>query len=465
MASNIVVMWFRQDLRLTDSPALHAAAAVGLPVLPIYILDEVNPPQHQLMGRASKVWLHHALVDLNKNLGSALRIFSGDAHSILSQITSYHTVQAIYYNRCYEPWRMTRDSRIKKFFKEKKIEVNSYTGSLLNEPWQVLKDDGGHYKVFTPFYKRALDSTQPKGILPAQADLKLLEGEVPGAIELSALGLVETYGCPQINSWKVGERAAHEILGSFLENGLNFYKSRRDLPAEDGSSRLAPYLHFGHISPNYVLNKSYATGLGADFLRQMFWREFAYHTLYHNPTIAEACIQHEYENFPWTLDEAHFAAWKSGFTGYPIIDAGMRELEQTGYMHNRVRMLVASFLVKNLRIDWRLGQAWFWENLFDADLANNSFGWQWVAGCGTDAAPYFRIFNPTLQAKKFDPEGIYIKQYVPELKNLPIKHLIEPWHAPQALLREIGDYPMPIVDLKTTAKESLEFYKMTIKTR
>ena len=460
-----VIHWFRQDLRLSDNPSLVKAAACGH-VLPVYILDDINAEKYR-MGGASRWWLHHSLASLNAALGGNLNIYKGDAKTVLQDIVERNDIKAIYWNRCYEPWRMKRDAQIKDSFKAKEIEVESFNGSLLWEPWQVRKDDGTPYRVFTPFYRRGcLRATPPREPLPKPEKLQLLRDK--SALALNELGLL-----PHIRwdkqlepHWKIGEEEAQERLYSFLGSGVANYKLGRNFPAKSNVSRLAPYLHFGEVSPNQAWYAARAQGEDANidcFCSELGWREFSHHLLHQFPELPHKNLQTKFDKFPWQEDIEALSRWQRGQTGYPIVDAGMRELWQTGYMHNRVRMIVGSFLVKNLLLNWRHGERWFWDCLADADLANNSASWQWVAGCGADAAPYFRIFNPIGQGQKFDPDGTYTRHYVPELKNMPDKYLFCPWQAPEPLLAEAGvalgkTYPMPIVDISQSRALALHAF-------
>jgi deoxyribodipyrimidine photo-lyase len=467
MNLNINLIWFRQDLRITDNPAFFAACSAEYPIVPIYILDEISAGEYK-MGSASKTWLQYALQDLDKKLNGKLQIFRGNALDIFLQICKKHKVNTLFYNRCYEPWRINRDTKIKAALKAIGVAVYSYNASLLREPWEELNTTGTHYKVFTPFYKKVSCALKVEEPMPTPVNIQLYDEPLGGCATLESLNLTsrnETEHSP-IAHWEVGEEAAKNIYNTFLENSISKYELHRDYPSQSGVSRLAPYLHFGHISPKYLYymthKKNYAKS--EIFIRQMIWRDFAYHTLYHNRSMPEACIQSKYEKFPWIYDERLLSAWQYGLTGYPIVDAGMRQLLKTGYMHNRVRMIVASFLVKNLNIHWQYGQNWFWDNLFDADLANNSFGWQWVAGCGNDSAPYFRIFNPILQSQKFDSNGDYIRKYVPELSCLTNKFIFTPWLAPNQVLLNANiclgkSYPFPIVEIESSRAQALTNYK------
>lgn len=456
---NISIHWFRQDLRISDNPALFNATKKGS-VIPIYILDDINSAESK-MGAASRVWLHHALQDLNKSLDGKLRIFSGDPLEIIPQLMQKNNAASIHWNRCYEPWRISRDMKIKEHLQKGDFKVHTYNGSLLWEPWDNLKGDGTPYKIFTPFYKNALKLEAPR--LPINdADItSVISGNIK-SMSIDDLNLL-----PNINwhksieeYWNISEYSAHNCLQEFLMNKQQNYAKGRDFPEQNITSNLSPYLHFGQISINEVWHKANALNCDENidrFLTELGWRDFSYSLLYHFPQIKNSNLKKRFDKFPWRHHEDFLAKWKQGQTGYPIIDAGMRELWQTGYMHNRVRMIVASFLVKNLLIHWNEGERWFWDCLVDADHASNGASWQWVAGCGTDASPYFRIFNPVTQGEKFDTIGAYTKKYVPELKKLPQKYIHKPWEAPKGVLLLAGiqlgdDYPKPIVDIKSHEK-------------
>lgn len=462
MAQRIVIHWFRQDLRLGDNPALVQAARAGR-VLPVYILDDESAGGNA-MGGASRWWLHHSLSALNRSLGGKLNIYCGNAEVLLPEIARRHSAGAVFWNRCYEPWRMRRDARIKEALKGHGVGAESFNGSLLWEPWEIQKNDGTPYRVFTPFYRKGcLNAPSPREPLPKPAQLKALAD--PAVHGLESLGLL-----PRIRwdrqlepHWKIGEEGARERLYAFLDEGIAHYKEGRNFPARPFVSRLSPHLHFGEISPNQAWHAARARGDGANidhFCSELGWREFSHHLLYQFPDLPRKNLQPRFDHFPWREDAEALGRWQRGLTGYPIIDAGMRELWQTGYMHNRVRMIAASFLVKNLLIDWRHGERWFWDCLVDADLANNAASWQWVAGCGADAAPYFRIFNPVGQGGKFDPEGAYTRHFVPELRRLPDKYLFSPWEAPESVLsaagvRLGGNYPAPMVEISASRERAL----------
>lgn len=456
------IFWFRRDLRLSDNPALCKAVRAGT-VLAIYIHDERVEP----LGEASCVWLHHALKTLNDTLDGRLNFFIGSADVVLEELIERYEVDAVFWNRCYEPAQIKRDKQIKQDLKSKGITVQSENGSLLWEPWEVLKDDGTPYKVFTPYYKRGCLSRMPPRTplnAPRGAEYKKVK-----ACTLDELALLPELDWHEsvAEHWSIGEASAKKQLKQFIQSRISRYKAGRDEPALEATSKLSPYLHFGQLSPNQAWHaaKDAGRGEGVDtFLSELGWREFSYYLLYHFPKLPTKNFQAKFDDFPWRRDKRALTAWQQGMTGYPIIDAGMRELWQTGYMHNRVRMIVASFLVKNLLIHWREGAEWFYDCLFDADLASNSASWQWVAGSGADAAPYFRIFNPVTQAKKFDPDGQYVLRYVPELQGLPAKYLYDPSNAPESALSDAGvelgrDYPRAMVDLKDSRVRALDAFK------
>ena len=475
MKKGTAIHWFRQDLRLSDNPALDSAAQYET-LIPIYILDEVNSGEFK-MGAASKWWLHQSLTKLNESLDGKLLVYQGNPHEILNKLIEEQEVSYVTWNRCYEPWRIDRDKEIKRKFEDKNVAVESFSASLLWEPWTISKDDGTPYRVFTPFYKKGcLNSEEPR--LPAgKVDLSNLYSEDLSSDSITDLNLLPTIKWYKSfeEEWNPGEIGAEQNLNSFLDSGLLNYKEGRNFPSQEFVSRLSPHLHFGEISPNEVWyrakTKEGISGIEkslAHFHSELGWREFSYYLLYHFPDLPNKNFQEKFDIFPWQENEEFLALWQKGNTGYPIVDAGMRELWQTGYMHNRLRMIVGSFLVKNLLIDWRFGERWFWDCLVDADLASNSASWQWVAGSGADAAPYFRIFNPITQGLKFDPEGEYTKKYVPELRDLPNKYLFSPWEAPENILADAGielgkNYPKPMVDLKLSRETALEAFATTKK--
>lgn len=470
------IFWFRNDLRIYDNPALTEAAKKG-PVLCLYIHDTVNPSDGHALGGASQVWLHHSLSALSHSLDGHLMVASGDPAEIFGHLVDTYTIEGIYWNRCYEPWAIERDIKLKQTLTDKGTEIHSFAASLLWEPWTITKADGTPYKVFTPFYRKGcLKSDSPREPLPRPTALDMVKIDDEYLMPVTEASLKSFNLCPQIewdkgilDAWTIGEAGAHQVLDQFIETGLNNYKDGRNFPAQSHVSRLSPYLRWGEISPHTVWHRVRLQGENNDidhFSSELGWREFSYYLLYHWPTLPTENFNPKFTHFPWRDKDTDpqyadlLNRWQRGQTGYPIVDAGMRELWQTGYMHNRVRMIVASFLIKNLLVHWRNGERWFWDCLVDADLANNSASWQWVAGTGADAAPYFRIFNPITQGQKFDPEGEYTRKYVPELAAMPKKYLYNPWEAPVDV-REEADvvlgktYPHPCVDLPASRKVAL----------
>ncbi|MTI17786.1 deoxyribodipyrimidine photo-lyase [Rhodobacteraceae bacterium RKSG542] len=463
MQPSLTIHWFRQDLRLSDNPSLYQASQEGR-VLPVYVLEDVTNPQDE-MGGASKAWLHQSLKQLNDALGGRLIIERGDPLLILLSLAQQYGANKVQWNRCYEPWRIARDTEIKSALSENGVSAESFNGSLLWEPWTVLKDDGTPYKVFTPFYRKGcLHSAAPSLPLPApSAETIAAPTEQHTPIDDLRLMPKLPWARQMLSHWQIGETAAQQRLHSFLEDSLSDYKNGRDFPARRSVSRLSPHLHFGEISPNQVWHAAQAAPDDKNrdhFLSELGWREFSYYLLFHNPHLPTQNLQMKFDRFEWREDEAAFERWCRGQTGYPLVDAAMRQLWQTGYMHNRLRMVAASFLVKNLLIDWRKGERWFWDTLVDADQASNSASWQWVAGCGADAAPYFRVFNPVKQGEKFDKDGEFTRKFVPELERMPAKYLHAPWEAPLLVLQEAGvdlggNYPKPIVDVKSSRERAL----------
>ena len=460
------IVWFRRDFRLADNPALDYARNHHDRVLPVYIHDpealgDWSP------GAASRWWLHHALADLGKRLadrGVPLVIRRGRAEEVLSDLLDETGASAVYWNRLYEPALVERDTRIKSDLRERGVAVESFRAALLFEPWELAREENRFYKVFTPYWKRM------------QADWRAVTSR-PEPRELSgpsktprSLSLVELALLPDIewadglrDRWEVGELAARRRLDEFVDQRVSDYEGQRDRPDRRGTSSLSPYLHFGHLSPTQVVEALEPSGelpggKGAlGFVRELAWREFSTMLLFHNPELPDEPMQERFAEFPWRArgDYADdLDAWKRGLTGVPIVDAGMRELWHEGWMHNRVRMIVASYLTKNLLIPWQEGAKWFWDTLVDADLGNNTQGWQWTAGCGADAAPYFRVFNPELQADKFDPDAAYIHRWCPELDGLSLKQLKKIDDAD----RERLGYPPMRVDLKASRRRALEAF-------
>lgn len=479
MSNAPIIVWFRQDLRLTDNPALYEAVKTGIPVIPIYILDDENAGKWP-MGGASRWWLHHSLTALNESLGGHLACFKGDALKIITALVKSTGAKGVYWNRCYEPWRMERDKVIKESLSGKDLDIQSFNASLLYEPWTVKKDDGTPYRVFTPFFRRGcVGRGEPPKPIPAPKEIAYAKSP-DKAIAINALKLLPIkirWDTKMEEFWTIGEKGAQKRLKDFIKDGLHGYKEGRNYPAQNHVSRLSPHLHYGEISPRTAWHavrkamdddKKIATD-GDCYLSELGWREFSYSLLYFNHKLPEKPLQKRFGEFPWKYSKAHLKKWQQGQTGYPIVDAGMRELWETGWMHNRVRMVVGSFLVKHLLLNWTEGEKWFWDCLVDADLANNAASWQWIAGCGADAAPYFRIFNPTGQGEKFDAEGAYVRRWCPELANLPDKYLHSPWEAPDDILKAAGltlgkTYPRPIVDHKQARQDALAAFGVTKET-
>ena len=474
---NVSIYWIRQDLRLYDNPALKAAVNNGA-IVPIYILDDINSGEHKL-GSASRIWLYHSLEKLNKQFKNKLHFFNADPLQVISEICESEKINKVYWNRVYEPWCIQRDKKIKEILNLKGIETNSFNGSLLWEPWEVLKNDGTPYRVFTPYYRRGcLNAVEPRIPTKAPQKIQYYDLQKIKSSDIESLNLLPTHNWKNkiIKKWNVGEKAAEQRLEEFISFELNGYKEGRNFPNKKNVSRLSPHLHWGEISPNTIWHKiSNLQHLEINnfedtdtFLSEMGWREFSHYLLFYFPDLPRKNLQKKFDNFSWDNNSLFLKAWKSGLTGYPIIDAGMRELWSTGYMHNRLRMIVGSFLVKNLLLHWHEGEKWFWDCLVDADLASNSAGWQWIAGCGADAAPYFRIFNPITQGLRFDPNGDYTRRYIPEISMLPNKFLFNPWDAPNEVLKEsnikLGEtYPKPIVDIKISRAKALStFAKLKI---
>jgi deoxyribodipyrimidine photo-lyase len=474
------ILWFRRDLRLQDNPALHACIESGNPFLPIFILeDESHNPWG--LGSASKWWLHHSLQELKQNmrgLGSDLLIFRGDPADIFSHIQSKMEISHVYWNRRYEPTAIKDDKNLKKLLENLDIEVKSFSASLLREPWEILKDNGDPYRVFTPFWKKLvktgpahLQHRIPDSLPPLPRNTSNLK-----TITLDTLKLLPDipWDSEFAKYWQPGESGARKILKTFIQSAISHYPDTRDIPAGNGTSRLSPHLHFGEISPHIIwqqVQQSIHTRTDSGiiqaaevYLRQLGWRDFSHHLLYHFPETSNEPLNRRFSRFPWKKNyKKNLGNWQQGCTGIPIVDAGMRELWHTGWMHNRVRMIVASLLTKNLLIPWQEGAKWFWDTLVDANLANNTMGWQWTAGCGADAAPYFRIFNPVRQGERFDPHGDYVRSWISELKLLPDKWIHQPWEAPSRVLEQaqvtLGKtYPKPIVDLSESRKTALAIW-------
>jgi len=478
------LVWFRQDLRLNDHPALQAALADNQPVIFIYIHD-TTIPTHQTWGGASRWWLHHSLSQLAadiKSRGNELLIASGDPRDILQQAITRYQVNKIYWHRCYDVHRIASDMQLKKQFQQSGYYVESFNGSLLIEPWEIKTKSGDPYQVFTPFWRNALPIIKNIKYFMQKAPTRLppLPDNFKSLLSIDDLSFLPKnpyWASGFDHRWQPGEKQAWQQLNLFLEENIFEYKIKRDYPALSHTSQLSPYLHWGEIAPWRVwlrceevsaLTPSLSINDRMHFQNELGWREFSHYLLYYHPQLPEKNFRSAFDSFPWKDDAAALQCWQEGKTGYPLVDAGMRQLWHIGWMHNRVRMVVASFLVKHLLLDWRLGASWFWDTLVDADIANNSASWQWVAGSGADAAPYFRIFNPVLQSEKFDPDGAYIKHWVPELACLNAKQIHAPWRVDNELLKEAGvqlnkNYPSPIVNHETARHQALEAYKRIAK--
>lgn len=467
---------FRNDLRAADNGALSAAAGSGRPVLAAFILDEESDGVRPL-GGASKWWLHHSLAALRGNLerlGARLVLRRGGIRQVVDQLIAESGAETVLWNRRYDPGGVAADTAMKRALRERGISAESFGGHLLHEPSRLLNRSGSFYRVFTPFWNAL--SAAPPPCMPIDAPARL--HGFSGAIASERLDdLVPLPRSPDWagglrESWTPGEDGARARLDEFLAGGLDGYATGRDLAGRHATSRLSPHLAHGEITPRAIVaaltDRTPGAGSAdtAKFKKEVGWREFCHHLLFHNPQLHERNFRAGFDAFPWKADKAALRAWQRGLTGYPIVDAGMRELWRTGTMHNRVRMIAASFLTKHLLIDWREGERWFWDTLVDADPASNPGNWQWVAGCGADAAPYFRIFNPVLQGEKFDADGAYVRRFVPELERLPDRHLHKPWDAPAAVLAQAGvrlgeTYPHPIVDHAHARKRALAAYSAT----
>ncbi len=480
MPMKTTVVWLYHDLRLSDNPALYHASQRGA-VVPVYIYapEELGA---RAPGAARRWWLHHSLQAFDQSLqqrGLKLTIRRAtQSLPVLEQILSETGADALYWNTRYEPQLWERDARIRKTLQARGIEVCEFPCYLLHDPDAVRTDTGQPYVVFTPFWKRLLQTTRVPEPLPAPETLVAPE-HLPTSEPLESLGLL-----PKIDwaagfreTWQVGEAAAWKRLEWFLRSAVEDYHALRDRPDLDATSRLSPHLLHGEVSPRQIWHATMRHSSGKwtkgveHFLRELGWREFGYHILYHQPYTQERALRSEFDTFPWTeVQTPAFKAWTKGRTGIPMVDAGMRQLWRIGWMHNRTRMIVASWLTKNLLIHWRLGEAWFWDTLVDADPASNVLGWQWTAGCGADAAPYFRIFNPVIQGRKFDPDGAYVRQWVPELANLPTEYIHAPWEAPASVLQRaevrLGEtYPYPQEPLDKSRDRALEMLEQWSKQR
>jgi deoxyribodipyrimidine photo-lyase len=476
-----LIVWFRNDLRLSDNGALHFAHKSGRPILPIYILDRSETVNRRL-GGAQKWWLHRSLESLSQSLekrGTRLFIFDGDPIAIISDLAKTTGSDTVAFNNRYDRINDTDDSDITRQLEGFGLKIHSFDGHLLTNPWLTRNKSGEPFRVFTPFWRTSLQNLNVPSPISAPKALKPYGGNLSAinATGIDGLNLLPTnpdWASGFSDHWTPGEEGAHRRLQDFLGTTLRGYAVNRNRPDFISTSRLSPHLAFGEISIGQVWRQAEAAvrsgetpGSDEDlriFQSELGWRDFSYHLLINQKDIRNRNIQRQFDRFPWGFNDTSFTAWCRGKTGYPIVDAGLRELWQTGFMHNRVRMIVASFLVKHLQIDWRHGEQWFWDTLVDADPASNPASWQWVAGSGADAAPYFRIFNPVLQGEKFDPDGIYIKRFVPELQDLPSKYIHAPWTASPLELAaanvKLGQtYPNPVVDHDKARNLALDAYK------
>ena len=466
------ILWLRRDLRLADNPALHAALAGHARVLPVYIhAPEEEAPWQP--GAASRWWLHHSLSAFDESLrscGARLHMVRGPSLQALQRLIESCGAVAVYWNRLYEPAALARDRHIKQSLRARGIAAHSCNAALLFEPWQLATGEGSPYRVFTPFWRGALTRLDKVDCTPAAQRIHM--PAVPAGVTLASLRLLPSvrWDRGMAAHWQPGEHGAHVLLQQFIEQALSGYKAQRDYPAVTGTSRLSSHLHFGEIGPRQILaalrervggyRGCAAASCIEPYVRELGWREFSHHLLYHFPHTATRNLNARFDAFTWADGAIHgeaLARWQQGRSGIPIVDAGMRELWHSGWMHNRVRMIVASLLTKNLRLHWLHGARWFWDTLVDADLANNTQGWQWSAGTGADAAPYFRIFSPVAQSMKFDAAGDYIRRWLPELAAVPAPLLFQPWRD-AALLQRTG-YPQPLVDLNASRAQALVAYQ------
>jgi deoxyribodipyrimidine photo-lyase len=469
----VSIVWFKLDLRLRDNPALAAATAAGAQVVSVYIWSPAEAGAWSA-GAASRWWLHQSLKSLDADLrerGTRLIIRKGEALKQLRLLVHETGARCVFWNRTCEDYANGRDRRVEVGLLADGIAVETFNGGLLFEPAEILNSQGGAYQVFTPFWNRCLSVAEP---VPPLAGPKLI---VPPEKKLDSLPLESLELEPRVDwavglreCWTPGELGARKRLQSFLKSAMGSYSTSRDRPDREGVSMLSPHLHFGEMSIHQLWHSVKKAGAEKGnrnsaevYLKELGWREFAHYILFHFPKTSDQPLRDEFLNFPWAHRPSDLERWQKGATGYPIVDAGMRQLWKIGWMHNRVRMIVASFLTKDLLVPWIEGARWFWDTLVDADLANNTLGWQWAAGCGADAAPYFRIFNPELQGRKFDPEGNYVREFVPELSRLPAQWIHKPWKAPVSVLRRAGvvlgeSYPQPIVDHGVARLRALEAF-------
>lgn len=455
------IVWFFQDLRLDDQPALAAALAAGRPIVPVFVLDTTSPGAWA-PGGASRFWLHGSLTALGADLaarGARLVLRRGVMGEELLRLAEETGAAEIHGGRAVEPWLRAAIAALRPALARRGITLHEHETRLLFAPERLKTQNGGAFSVFTPFARAAFAAGIEGEAWPAPATLPGFSGAL-ASDDLATWRLAPTrpdWAAEMRRLWTPGAAGAAARLARFLTDAFPAYDRARDIPGHASTSMLSPHLHWGEISPRRVWQAaSRAAPAGGkplhSFLNELLWREFSAYLLWHHPHLPEQPLRAEFAAMPWREDGAARAAWQQGETGIPIVDAGMRQLWRWGWMHNRVRMIAASFLVKHLLLPWQAGEAWFWDTLLDADLAANAASWQWVAGSGADAAPYFRIFNPILQGRKFDPEGAYVRRFVPELAALPDEFIHAPWEAPGLALRAAGvelgkTYPRPIIDL------------------
>ncbi|QAU50147.1 deoxyribodipyrimidine photo-lyase [Bradyrhizobium guangzhouense] len=466
------MVWFRDDLRLSDHPALHAAAKSGAPVICLYVLDDAAG---RAPGGAARWWLAQSLRALGADIaarGGSLILRKGRAASVIPEVARESGAAAVYWNTIAQASHQAVEKQLEAVLAKLGADSQSFPGDLLVPPSAIRNKEGRGLRVFTPFWRRVLSSGDPPKPLPAPKELRPAARIVSDTLESWQLEPSQPDWAGGLReSWTPGEASARTRLRDFLKHAAHGYAGDRDRPDRDGTSGLSPHLRFGEISPRQVWHAARFAAeenpaIASDtekFLSELGWREFCRHLLHDHPNLATENLQTNFDDFPWKADKTALAAWQRGRTGYPMVDAGLRELWRTGVMHNRVRMVVASFLVKHLLIDWRDGEAWFWDTLVDADVGSNPANWQWVAGCGADAAPYFRVFNPVLQGEKFDPEGTYVRRWVPELKDVPAKLIHQPWQATPIELASAGvtlgkTYPHPLVDHARGRERALAAY-------
>jgi len=475
MTKSPAIVWFRNDLRLRDHRALSAAVASGAPLILLYVLDDESPGEWK-PGGASRWWLHRSLEALQADIverGGALTLRRGNVRDVIPALVRQTRAASGYMSRAYEPWAVAVEHDLKRALDAAGIALKRYGGALLREPEEVKTKAGEPFKVYTPFWRALADGFKAPAPVAAPATIPCLTPH-PKSDTLQSWKLRPArpdWAAAFEDAWTPGEDGATARLEDFLDGPVARYAEDRNHPDRPGTSRLSAHLHFGEITPARCWStalakagKGGASDKGTEtFLKELVWREFSYSLLFHWPDLPRQPFREDFKAFPWRANADALKAWQKGKTGYPIVDAGMRELWATGYMHNRVRMIVASFLIKDLLIPWQAGEEWFWDTLVDADLASNAASWQWVAGCGADAAPYFRIFNPVTQGEKFDPDGTYVRRWVPELARLPSRFIHAPWTAPADVLKACGivigaTYPQPIVDHAKARSIALEAF-------